>query len=61
MYRDWNTVLTSAIRQVDEFNTGSLFATSSPYENLAGSMKELANNVRDFREDPKKYLRLKIF
>ena len=31
------------------------------YDNLTGMAKELQSSTREFRENPKKYLRLKIF
>jgi len=61
MYQDWNRLAGSLIRRVDEFNAGSWFGNTSTYDNLNGSMKEIAGQVKSFREDPKKYLRLKVF
>jgi hypothetical protein len=53
--------VTSLIGTVDEFNAGPLFAAPQSYESMAGSLKELENTLRDFRGNPRKYLRLKIF
>jgi len=35
--------------------------TTAVYENLDGSLRKLRENVRDFRLNPRKYLRLKVF
>ncbi len=60
-YFTLNRTLGTLIQNVDQFNRTPLLATSAVYENLNGSMKELRDNMRDFRLNPKKYLRLKIF
>ena len=36
-------------------------ATPEVYDTLNGMTRELQNTMRDFRQDPKKYLRLKVF
>jgi phospholipid/cholesterol/gamma-HCH transport system substrate-binding protein len=61
MYEDWSRLASSLILKVDEFNAGSWFGTTANYDNLTGSMKEMAEQVKAFREDPKKFLRLKVF
>jgi phospholipid/cholesterol/gamma-HCH transport system substrate-binding protein len=61
LYTDLNRSVTSLIGTVDEFNAGPLFAAPQSYESMAGSLKELENTLRDFRGNPRKYLRLKIF
>jgi hypothetical protein len=35
--------------------------TTAVYENLNGSLKALQESMRDFRLNPRKYMRLKIF
>jgi phospholipid/cholesterol/gamma-HCH transport system substrate-binding protein len=49
------------IRQVDEFNVTPYMATSAVYDNLAGMAKELQGTAKAFREDPKKFLRMRLF
>jgi len=46
---------------VDEFNASPMLVTSAIYDNLAGAAKEMHREAREFRENPKKFLRLKIF
>lgn len=58
-YAAWNRLMTSVIRSVDEVNANPLLNGSDVYENLNGMAKELGATVRDFREHPSKYLRLK--
>jgi phospholipid/cholesterol/gamma-HCH transport system substrate-binding protein len=60
-YESVNRWTTSMTRRVDEINTGPLFAAPQTYENLNGLARELAASMKDFRENPKKYLRLKVF
>jgi phospholipid/cholesterol/gamma-HCH transport system substrate-binding protein len=60
-YVDWNRTVTSLIQSVDEMNASPLLNRSDAYENLNGFSRELRDTVRDFREHPGKYLRLKVF
>jgi len=60
-YRDWNLQVASLIQRVDEFNASPMLVTSAIYDNLAGAAKEMHREAREFRENPKKFLRLKIF
>ncbi len=60
-YTQWNQALAGVIRQVDNFNTDPMIASAQAYESLNGFGREMANTLRDFREDPRKYLRLKLF
>jgi hypothetical protein len=60
-YTNWNRTLVSFIQRVDEFQAGNLMTGADTYERLEGLAKELASNVRDFQESPKKYLRLRLF
>ena len=48
-------------RQVDQFNASPMLTTSAVYDNLQGMAKELQTTTKDFRENPKKYLRVKVF
>ena len=56
-----NTWVTSFARSVDEFNTGATFGSPQMYESWSGSARELERTMRDFRENPQKYLRVKVF
>ena len=60
-YAQWNKSLASLIRSVDDFNTNPLISTSQAYDNLNGFAREITNTLRDFRGDPRKFLRLKVF
>jgi phospholipid/cholesterol/gamma-HCH transport system substrate-binding protein len=61
MYSQWNRSVASMIQTVDRMNADPMFNSSAAYENLNGFALELQNSLRDFRQDPKKYLRLKVF
>jgi len=60
-YASWNRTLASFVRQVDAVNTSRMFSNSLDYDNLAGFAREMRQSVREFRQDPKKYLRLELF
>lgn len=60
-YNDWSRQLGGVIRAVDQFNASPVMATPAVYESLDGMTRELQKNLRDFRQDPRKYLRLKLF
>ena len=61
LYVGWNKTVSSLIEQVDALNTSPLFSTSRDYDNLAGAAREMRDAVRDFRRNPKKYLRIQLF
>lgn len=61
LYADWNRQVASLIRTVDEVNAGSLFHTSLLYDNLNAAAGAMRNTLREFRENPRRYLRLKLF
>lgn len=66
MYVDWNRRVTGWIQSVDtlqsgEGSLGRLLANAQAYESLNGALRELQATVRDFREHPQKFLRLKVF
>jgi phospholipid/cholesterol/gamma-HCH transport system substrate-binding protein len=61
MYRDWTRTLASFIQQVDRLNAVPLLNSTALYESLTGMARETAGNLKDFRVDPRKYMRLKIF
>ena len=48
-------------QSVDQFNAGPIFAAPQAYESLNGMARELEKTVREFRGNPKKYMRLKVF
>lgn len=60
-YAGWNRALGALIQQVDQINTSSAFNSSLAYDNLTGSARELRNSVHDFRRDPRKFMRIKLF
>jgi len=65
-YTDLNRRVTSWIESVDALNYGEgamghMLVSAQVYESLHGSLQELATTVKEFREDPQKFLRIKIF
>ena len=60
-YDDWTRQAAALIRQVDEFNASPMLTTSDVYDNLQGMAKELQTTTKDFRENPQKFLRFKLF
>ena len=60
-YDDWTRQAAAVIRQVDEFNAGPMLTTSAVYDNLLGMAKELQATTKEFRENPRKFLRIKLF
>jgi len=60
-YAGMNRSIASLTQSVDEINAGPLFGAPQSYESLNGFARELQTTLRDFRENPKKYLRLKVF
>jgi phospholipid/cholesterol/gamma-HCH transport system substrate-binding protein len=61
LWTSMNSWVNSLARSVDEFNTGPVFGSPQQYESWSGSARELERTMRDFRENPQKYLRLKVF
>jgi len=53
--------LATLIQTVEEMNANPLLTRSDTYESLNGFAKEFSSTVRDFRQDPRKYLRIKMF
>jgi phospholipid/cholesterol/gamma-HCH transport system substrate-binding protein len=60
-YAGMNRSIASFTQSVDQIVAGSLFGPPQSYENLNGFARELETTLRDFRENPRKYLRLKVF
>jgi phospholipid/cholesterol/gamma-HCH transport system substrate-binding protein len=61
MYSAWNGRLQALIASVDNANAGPLLITSQWYEQLDGAAREMRDNMKDFRENPQKFLRMKLF
>ena len=61
LYADWNRRVLSLIESVDAFNRGPGMTTTQAYDNLNGFARELQGTLRDFRQNPRKFLRLKVF
>jgi phospholipid/cholesterol/gamma-HCH transport system substrate-binding protein len=61
MYGEWNRALENMMQRVDEFNVSPMMSRADTYESLTGMAREMAVTLKDFRENPKKYLRLKVF
>jgi phospholipid/cholesterol/gamma-HCH transport system substrate-binding protein len=61
LYADWNRRVLSLIESVDAFNRAPAMATSQAYDNLYGFAHELQTTMRDFRQNPRKFLRIKLF
>src|SRR5450755_962662 len=65
-YVEWNRIMASWIQNVDALNSGQgsigqLLSNAQTYESLNGRLRELQSTIKDLREDPRKFLRLKIF
>jgi len=54
LYAAWNANLNA-------LNSSPQFTSSETYDSFTGWAREMENSVRDFREHPQKYLRLKVF
>ena len=66
LYVNWTRKTASLIEAVDAFNAGSgplghAFTSAQLYESLNGAARQMREDIRDFRQDPQKYLRLKLF
>ena len=60
-YNDWTRQVSAITRQVEEFNAGGMLTTSAVYDNLDGMAKELQAKGKEFRINPRKFLRMKLF
>jgi phospholipid/cholesterol/gamma-HCH transport system substrate-binding protein len=60
-YQQWNQNLSTLIRQVDEFTVSPMISRTDVYEGLAGMAKEMERSMREIRQDPRKFLRVKVF
>ncbi len=61
LYDQVNRGLASAIDAVAQANQIPMLQNSLTYDNLNGWSRELAAQLRDFREHPEKYLFVKVF
>lgn len=61
MYVSWSQELSSLIRSVDQFQAVPEMRNSLTYDNLTGSLREVRGSMKEFRENPKKFLRIKLF
>ncbi len=61
LYVDFARRLTALVRTVDDFNAGPDFSNSLLYDNLTGMSREMGAFAHDLRENPRKYLGIKIF
>jgi phospholipid/cholesterol/gamma-HCH transport system substrate-binding protein len=61
LYNGWNRAVASMIQAVDQVNANPLIRTSEAFDNLNGFAADTAKSLRDFRQNPKKYLRMKVF
>ena len=65
-YAEWNHRVAAWIGSVDALNSGEgglgqMLANAQAYESLNGALRNLQTGVKEFRENPRKYLWLKIF
>lgn len=60
-YNGWGRRVSAIAGQVDSFNSSPMLTSTAVYDNLKGMAKELQETTQEFRENPKKYLRVKVF
>lgn len=60
-YVNAGQLLAALSANLDELNRNPLLTNTSTYEALNGSVDEIRKTLRDFRTNPRKYLRLKVF
>jgi phospholipid/cholesterol/gamma-HCH transport system substrate-binding protein len=65
-YVEWNRRVAAWIENVDALNSGEgamgqMLSNAQTYESLNGALRELQSTVKEFRADPQKFLRIKIF
>jgi len=60
MYNEWCRGLAALIQNVEQMNADPMLERSETYDNINGYAKEMRDLVRDFRKDPRKFLRLKF-
>jgi phospholipid/cholesterol/gamma-HCH transport system substrate-binding protein len=65
-YLDWNRRVAAWIENVDALNSGEgamghMLSNAQTYESLTGALQHLQSTMKEFRTDPQKFLRIKIF
>jgi hypothetical protein len=65
-YQAWNRQLAALIAQIDAFASGQsdlgrMLQNASLYESLTGRFEELRKFAHEFRTDPQKFMRFKLF
>jgi len=60
-FNAWSRGLASLIQDVATFNTDPLMNSSEVYDNLNGFAMQLRDTVKEFRQDPRKFLRIGPF
>jgi phospholipid/cholesterol/gamma-HCH transport system substrate-binding protein len=65
-YVEWNRRVAAFIESVDTLNSGEgeigrMLSNAQTYESLNGALRQLQSTVKEFRGDPQKFLRIKIF
>jgi phospholipid/cholesterol/gamma-HCH transport system substrate-binding protein len=53
--------LDALLAAVQSFNANPLLTSTADYETITGMAREFNRTVHEFRQDPKKFLRLKVF
>jgi phospholipid/cholesterol/gamma-HCH transport system substrate-binding protein len=64
-YQRWNRAVEKLIASIDALTTGDsglarLLQTAHTYESLAGASRNLSEGLRDFRQNPRKFLRIDL-
>jgi ABC-type transporter Mla subunit MlaD len=57
-FKTWSRGLVALIQGVDRFNTNPLMSSSELYDSLNGFAAQLRDSVKEFRQDPRKFLRI---
>jgi phospholipid/cholesterol/gamma-HCH transport system substrate-binding protein len=65
-YVEWNRRVAAWIENVDALNSsesgmGKMLWNAETYKSLNGQLRELQSTVKEFREDPRKFLHIKLF
>jgi phospholipid/cholesterol/gamma-HCH transport system substrate-binding protein len=65
-YVEWNRRLAAWTESLDALNSGegamgNMLVNAQTYESLSGSLRNLETTLKEFRENPQKFLRLKLF
>jgi phospholipid/cholesterol/gamma-HCH transport system substrate-binding protein len=65
-YVEWNRRVAAWIENLDALNSGEgamghMLSNAQTYESLNGALRQLQSTMKEFREDPQKFLRIKIF